>query len=86
MLILASNQPDQFDFAANDRIDDIIEFNLPGKEERLAMLRQYFEKYIKSPEDSTARKIDFSGVVTKSWQQSVRSMAPSDFFLCVAVG
>lgn len=31
MLIYASNQPEQFDWAVNDRIDEIIPFNLPGE-------------------------------------------------------
>lgn len=30
MLIVASNQPEQFDWAVNDRLDQIIEFDLPG--------------------------------------------------------
>ena len=42
MLILASNQPDQFDWAINDRLDDLIAFSIPGEDERLRMLKQYF--------------------------------------------
>lgn len=42
MLVLASNQPDQFDFAINDRLDDMVEFPLPSLVEREKMLRQYF--------------------------------------------
>lgn len=42
MLVLASNQPDQFDWAINDRLDDIVPFALPGKEERYRLLKQYF--------------------------------------------
>ena len=42
MLILASNQPDQFDWAINDRLDDLVEFPLPGQEERYRMIKQYF--------------------------------------------
>uniref|UniRef100_A0A8C7IK79 ATPase family AAA domain containing 3A n=1 Tax=Oncorhynchus kisutch TaxID=8019 RepID=A0A8C7IK79_ONCKI len=34
MLVLASNQPEQFDWAINDRIDEIVNFALPGLEER----------------------------------------------------
>lgn len=30
MLIIASNQPEDFDWAINDRLDQVIEFTLPG--------------------------------------------------------
>lgn len=30
MLIVASNQPEQFDWAINDRLDELVEFTLPG--------------------------------------------------------
>ena len=42
MLVLASNQADQFDFAINNRLDDMIEFTLPSLVEREKMIRQYF--------------------------------------------
>jgi ATPase family AAA domain-containing protein 3A/B len=31
MLVVASNQPEQFDWAVNDRMDELVEFELPGK-------------------------------------------------------
>lgn len=46
MLVLASNQPEQFDYAINDRIDEIVNFNLPGLEERKRMIYHYFDKYL----------------------------------------
>ena len=46
MLCIASNQPEQFDWAVNDRIDEMVEFDLPGTVERRRMLLHYFEKYI----------------------------------------
>lgn len=49
MLVLASNQPDQFDWAINDRLDDMVQFNLPGPAERLRMLKLYFSLFILSP-------------------------------------
>ena len=49
MLVLASNQPEQFDWAINDRIDEMVEFDPPGLEERERMVRQYFEKYVLQP-------------------------------------
>ena len=47
--MLASNQPDQFDWAINDRLDGLISFDLPGEEERLRMLKLYFSLFILSP-------------------------------------
>ena len=29
--VYASNQPEQFDWAVNDRIDEMVEFALPGE-------------------------------------------------------
>ncbi|CAH1775223.1 unnamed protein product [Owenia fusiformis] len=49
MLVLASNQPEQFDWAINDRLDELVEFDIPNKEERDRMVRLYFEKYILQP-------------------------------------
>jgi AAA+ superfamily predicted ATPase len=30
MLVVASNQPEQFDWAINDRLDELVNFTLPG--------------------------------------------------------
>ncbi|XP_067826598.1 ATPase family AAA domain containing 3 [Heptranchias perlo] len=49
MLVLASNQPEQFDWAINDRIDEIVNFGLPGLEERERLVRLYFDKYVLKP-------------------------------------
>ncbi|XP_068096687.1 ATPase family AAA domain-containing protein 3-A isoform X2 [Hyperolius riggenbachi] len=49
MLVLASNQPEQFDWAINDRIDEIVNFDLPGLEERERLVRLYFDKYVLKP-------------------------------------
>lgn len=49
MLMLASNTPEQFDWAINDRIDEIVEFELPGLEERERLVRQYFDKFVLQP-------------------------------------
>lgn len=46
MLVLASNKPEQFDYAINDRIDEMVNFHLPGLEERKRMLFFYFDKYL----------------------------------------
>ncbi|KAK2105621.1 hypothetical protein P7K49_015135 [Saguinus oedipus] len=49
MLVLASNQPEQFDWAINDRIDEIVGFDLPRQEERERLVRMYFDKYVLKP-------------------------------------
>ena len=49
MLVLASNQPDQFDWAINDRLDNLIDFELPEEQERFRMLKLYFSLFISSP-------------------------------------
>ncbi|KAL6120025.1 atad3a [Pungitius sinensis] len=49
MLVLASNQPEQFDWAINDRIDEIVNFALPGLDERERLVRMYFDKFVLGP-------------------------------------
>ena len=46
MLVLASNQPEQFDYAINDRVDEMVNFSLPGLEERKRMIYYYFDTYL----------------------------------------
>lgn len=46
MLVLASNQPEQFDYAINDRLDEMVNFTLPGLEERKRMIYYYFDTYL----------------------------------------
>jgi ATPase family AAA domain-containing protein 3A/B len=46
MLVLASNKPEQFDYAINDRLDEIVNFVLPSVEERKRMIYFYFDKYL----------------------------------------
>lgn len=57
MIVFASNQPEQFDWAINDRIDEMVEFKLPGYAERVRMLKQYFDDLIRAPKNSKAKKI-----------------------------
>jgi len=49
MLVLASNTPEQLDWAINDRLDEVVEFALPGLEERDRLVRLYFDKYVLQP-------------------------------------
>uniref|UniRef100_A0A1D1YAT7 ATPase family AAA domain-containing protein 3-B n=1 Tax=Anthurium amnicola TaxID=1678845 RepID=A0A1D1YAT7_9ARAE len=46
VLALATNRPGDLDSAVADRIDEILEFPLPGEEERFKLLKLYLEKYI----------------------------------------
>lgn len=57
MVVFASNQPEQFDWAINDRIDEMVDFALPGEQERLQMLTMYIEKFIREPENTKAKRI-----------------------------
>lgn len=61
MVVYASNQPDQFDWAINDRIDEMVEFRLPGYDERLRMITQYMDQYLLHP-PSSSRPITVTGV------------------------
>ncbi|KAK4758850.1 hypothetical protein SAY87_020151 [Trapa incisa] len=45
-LILATNIPGDLDKAITDRIDQMIEFPLPGEEERSRLLKLYLNKYL----------------------------------------
>ncbi|XP_057305037.1 ATPase family AAA domain-containing protein 3-A-like [Hydractinia symbiolongicarpus] len=66
MLVLASNQPDQFDWAINNRLDEMVEFKLPTFEEREQLVRRYFEEYILN-------------AATRGWRSQRISIADFDF-------
>lgn len=70
MLVLASNTPEQFDWAVNDRLDEMVEFRLPGREERERLVRLYFDKFVLQPaiEGNKRLKVaqfDYSALCTK---------------------
>ncbi|GAB2282744.1 hypothetical protein Dimus_017283 [Dionaea muscipula] len=46
VLVLATNRPGDLDGAVTDRIDEVIEFPLPGEEERYKLLKLYLAKYL----------------------------------------
>ena len=46
VLVLATNRASDLDSAVLDRVDEVLEFPLPGEEERLKLLHLYLEKYI----------------------------------------
>lgn len=55
MLVLASNTAEQFDWAVTDRVDAMVEFLLPGLEERERLVRLYFDKFVLEPATSGKR-------------------------------
>ncbi|KAG9154933.1 hypothetical protein Leryth_012125 [Lithospermum erythrorhizon] len=46
VLALATNRPGDLDSAVADRIDEVLEFPLPGEDERFKQLKLYLDKYI----------------------------------------
>ncbi|GAB2264956.1 hypothetical protein Dimus_000027 [Dionaea muscipula] len=46
VLALATNRPGDLDSAVADRIDEVLEFPLPGEDERYKLLKLYLDKYI----------------------------------------
>ncbi|XP_074308898.1 uncharacterized protein LOC141643591 [Silene latifolia] len=46
VLVLATNRPGDLDSAVTDRIDEVIEFPLPGEEERYKLIKLYVNKYL----------------------------------------
>lgn len=65
MLVLASNTPEQFDYAINDRLDEMVEFLLPGLEERERLVRLYFDKFVLQPAAEGKKYVSFSVIIQK---------------------
>ncbi|KAK9287288.1 hypothetical protein L1049_015701 [Liquidambar formosana] len=63
VLALATNRPGDLDSAVGDRIDEVLEFPLPGEDERFKLLKLYLDKYIAQ---SGARK---SGLFSRFFQK-----------------
>ncbi|XP_053694411.1 ATPase family AAA domain-containing protein 3A homolog [Sabethes cyaneus] len=73
MLVLASNTPEQFDYAINDRLDEMVEFTLPGLDERERLIRLYFDKFVLQPAAEGKKRFkveqwDYSAVCSKMAQ------------------
>ncbi|KAJ0962873.1 hypothetical protein J5N97_027995 [Dioscorea zingiberensis] len=69
VLVLATNRPGDLDAAITDRIDEVIEFPLPGEDERFKLLKLYLNQYI-SHEDHD-----------DSWRSSLFKTKPQKIFL-----
>ncbi|XP_037089418.1 ATPase family AAA domain-containing protein 3A homolog [Pollicipes pollicipes] len=70
MLVLASNTPEQFDWAINDRLDEMVEFQLPGLQERERLAHLYFRKFVLEPATQGVKrlkvdKFDYGDVVSR---------------------
>lgn len=61
VMVLATNRPSDLDAAITDRVDEILEFPLPGLEERTELLELYLSKYIHG-----------AGLHQKSWRSFLR--------------
>ncbi|KAK8694680.1 hypothetical protein V6N13_072227 [Hibiscus sabdariffa] len=53
VLVLATNRPGDLDSAITDRINEVIEFPIPGEEERFQLLKLYLNKYLGGESDGT---------------------------------
>ncbi|XP_020573097.1 ATPase family AAA domain-containing protein 3-like [Phalaenopsis equestris] len=69
VLVLATNRPGDLDPAVTDRIDEVIEFPLPGEEERFQLLKLYLNQYISS--ESDPRSSSWSSRFSKPQQKIV---------------
>ena len=47
-LVIATNEPQQLDWAVNDRISEVVQFDVPALPERERLVRLYFDEYVLS--------------------------------------
>jgi ATPase family AAA domain-containing protein 3A/B len=71
MMVYASNQPAQFDAAVLDRVDEMVQFDLPGHAERRKMIALYLERYLLNPPSRFARKVTTEGIGDAEIEQVV---------------
>uniref|UniRef100_A0A7R9ZQD9 AAA+ ATPase domain-containing protein n=1 Tax=Craspedostauros australis TaxID=1486917 RepID=A0A7R9ZQD9_9STRA len=72
MMVYASNQPSQFDSAVLDRIDEMVEFDLPTEEERRAMIAMYIDKYLLKPPGRWAKKVETLDIGSEEIERVVK--------------
>lgn len=56
VLVLATNRPGDLDNAITDRIDEVLEFPLPGEEERFKLLNLYLSKYLAGEDEAESKQ------------------------------
>ena len=69
VLVLATNRPGDLDSAITDRIDEVIEFPLPGEEERFKLLKLYLNKYISGEGSDNGSSTKFGHLFKKKPQK-----------------
>lgn len=62
MMVYASNQPSQFDPAVLDRVDEMVDFDLPGVDERRTMIGMYIEQYLLNPPGRWAKPVQAENI------------------------
>jgi ATPase family AAA domain-containing protein 3A/B len=71
VLVLATNRPGDLDAAVTDRIDDVIEFPLPGPQERFQLIKLYFDQYITNKKERDDKEKHKFGAFFKKEQQRI---------------
>ncbi|ETO29705.1 hypothetical protein RFI_07415 [Reticulomyxa filosa] len=69
MIVLATNVPGALDKAVLDRIDDLVEFPLPGDDERKEMLQHYFNQFISQANSSKTGFFGGAPIVVKGFEE-----------------
>ncbi|KAL2921419.1 ATPase family AAA domain-containing protein 3 [Bienertia sinuspersici] len=75
VLALATNRPGDLDSAVADRIDEVLEFPLPGEDERYKLIKLYLDKYIAQ---AGARKPGLFSHFFKKQQQKIEIKGLTD--------
>ncbi|XP_010525048.1 PREDICTED: ATPase family AAA domain-containing protein 3-like [Tarenaya hassleriana] len=78
VLALATNRPGDLDSAVSDRVDEVLEFPLPGEEERFKLLKLYLDKYIAK---AGPRKPGLFSSLFKKEQQKIEIKGVTDDIL-----
>ncbi|KAE9451786.1 hypothetical protein C3L33_16289, partial [Rhododendron williamsianum] len=78
VLALATNRPGDLDSAVADRIDEVLEFPLPGEDERFKLLKLYLDKYIAQ---AGARKPGLFSNLFRKQQQKIEVRGLTDDIL-----
>jgi ATPase family AAA domain-containing protein 3A/B len=72
MMVYATNQPSQFDEAVMDRIDEMVDFGLPGPDERRKMIAMYIDTYLLNPPGRWAKKVEAIDIGDKEIERVVQ--------------
>ncbi|XP_022744852.1 ATPase family AAA domain-containing protein 3-like [Durio zibethinus] len=75
VLALATNRPGDLDSAVADRIDEVLEFPLPGEDERFKLLKLYLDKYVAQ---AGSRKSGVLQNIFKKQQQKIEIKGLTD--------